>query len=323
MDGEGAERRDVFGARTGTGVITWFHRNRAHSNQHCLYCAGQVGAGSPLASDREHLVARRMTPPDAFTDPKAFNFIFRACRACNSEKARLEEHISAVTLLTSPGRQDEKVDAEARRKAANSYDPGHKGKPVGQIVNEMTMKMGGIFTFGLVAPAQLDRDKVKLLALRHIQGLFALVTSEDPRAQETTKVLPPRHFGFFGHYPHRDWGNSQLLEIARRAAAIPDLAWLTTANGYFRCMLRREEPDGSPWFWALEWNKSLRLVGWIGDPESPPLVFTDLPDPGWHVVPQADGSVMRYRQEVPLGEAADLLFAHDEDLAEPGDTPVA
>ena len=38
--------------------------------------------------------------------------------------------------------------------------------------------------------AQLDRDKIKLLAFRHIQGLFSLLTSENPRVVETTRLLP-------------------------------------------------------------------------------------------------------------------------------------
>jgi hypothetical protein len=323
MDGEGSERRDVHGVRAGTAVVSWFHRNPALSNQHCPYCGRHVGAGSTLASGKEHLIARRMGPAGGFSDPTAFNFHFRACDPCNSEKSGLEDHVAAVTLLTSPGREDAAVNAEAQRKAANSYDPRHKGKPVGEVVNEMSVQTGGMFTFGLISPAQLDRDKVKLLAFRHIQGLFALVTSEDPRAVETTRILPGDHFGFYGLYPHRDWGNPQLLEAARRAADIPPIAWVTTANGFFRAILRREDPPGAPWFWALEWNKSVRLTGWIGDPETPPPVFVDLPDPGWKVIPQPDGSITRYRLEVPLGDAEDELFIHAEDLGDPVTEPGA
>jgi hypothetical protein len=308
VGGDIDEPRDVHGRRKGTEAITWFHKNPALSNQYCLYCARLVGAGSQLFSDKEHLIARRMVPPDGFSDPAAFNFLFRACRNCNKEKADLEDHISAVTLLTSPGRADEAVDAAARRKAANSFDPRQKGKPIGEVRNTTTVKMGGIFTFELVSAAQLDRDKVRLLALRHIQGLFALTTSEDPRASETSKVLPPRHFGFLGHYPHRDWGNPQLLEVVRRAGSLPQIAAITTANGYFRCVLRREDPIGSPWFWALEWNKSVRLAGWIGDPQAPPPIFADLPDAGGLVTRHEGGGFTRFRRETPLGDEADLLF---------------
>lgn len=310
MTDTSVERRPVYGVRRGTGVITWFHRNPARSNPYCLYCGRLVGEGSTLASDVEHLIARKMTPPGAFADPSAFNFLFRACCDCNSEKAGLEDHVSAVTLLTSPGRADAAVDAEARRKAANSYDPRHRGKPVGEVINETSVSIGSMFTFNMVSPAQLDREKSKLLAFRHIQGLFALVTSEDPSVRETTRILPGDYFGYFGLFPHRDWGNPQLLEIARRAAEIPEIAGISTANGFFRAVLRREDSPGLPWFWALEWNKSVRLVGWIGDPQAPPATFTDLPDPGWQGwIPQADGSRIRTRQEVPLDEAEDLLFA--------------
>jgi hypothetical protein len=135
--------------------------------------------------------------------------------------------------------------------------------------------------------------------------------------------LPPEHFGFFGHFPYRDWGNPQLLEAARRAASVPDVIAVTTANGYFRCALRRAEPEGSPWFWALEWNRSLRLVGWIGDPAAPPPIFADLPDPGWHTTHQPDGRFTRFRQEVPLEEDDDILFGSmplQADAAEASET---
>jgi hypothetical protein len=116
------------------------------------------------------------------------------------------------------------------------------------------------------------------------------------------------YFGFFRAYPHRDWGNPQLLEVARRAAAVPVVTWITTANGYFRCVLRREALPSSPWFWALEWNKSLRLVGWIGVPTTVPPIFADLPDIGWHTTLHPGGGFTRFREEVKLGDIDDLLF---------------
>jgi hypothetical protein len=170
------------------------------------------------------------------------------------------------------------------------------------------VKVGGIFTFGLVSPAQLDRDKVALLAFRHIQGLFAMVTSSDPRRTESTRVLTDSHFGYFGSYPHRDWGNPQLVEISRRAQDLPRRVEIVTASGYFRCALRRADPEGSPWFWALEWNKSLRLTGWIGDPQAPPPVFRDLPALDWIGLGERGGARTRYRLEIPLAETDDLLF---------------
>ena len=150
----GAAGRNIFGRKPGRAAITWFHAARGSRTNTCLYCTRYVGEGSPIPSDKEHLIGRRMPPPGGFSDPAAFNFMFRACCECNAEKAALEDHVSAVTLLTSPGRgEDPKVDEVARRKGEKSFDPRHGRKPVGEIRNNVEVKMGGVFTFNFVSAA--------------------------------------------------------------------------------------------------------------------------------------------------------------------------
>lgn len=291
----------VFGVRRGSAAITWFHRNPALSNQHCLYCGAFVGVGSEIESDKEHLIARRLIPRGLMQGPNAFNLIFRACCLCNSEKARIEDRISAVTLLTSPGRDDPAVDAEALRKAAASFDARHR-KPVLEVRNDMRLNFGDMISMTMTSPAQLDRRDIHELAFRHIQGLFALITSRDPRRSDQMRLLIPEHFGVFGSWPYRDWGSTPLLEISRRAYGLPRLAEITSADGFFRAALRRERP-GVPWFWALEWNQNLRVTGWIGDRRA--SLFEDLPELGWK--PMGEG--WRMREEIALPETAeDLLF---------------
>lgn len=296
---EGVE--PVFGARRGSAAITWFHRNPALSNQHCLYCGAFVGQDSEVQSDKEHLIARRPIPRGLLQGPNAFNLIFRACCLCNAQKARIEDRISAVTLLTSPGRDDPAVDAEALRKAAASFDVRHR-KPVLQVRNDTTLNFGGRISMTMTSPTQLDRRDVEELAFRHIQGLFALVTSRDPRRSDGMRLLIPQHFGVVGSWPYRDWGAVQLLEISRRAYDLPRLAEVTSADGFFRAALRRERP-GVPWFWALEWNQNLRVTGWIGDQRA--ALFEALPEPRW----RPTGQGWRVREEIPPPETAeDLLF---------------
>ncbi|QTC88410.1 hypothetical protein [Brevundimonas pondensis] len=295
-------QRVPFGTRPGLATVTWFHRKPEHSNQHCLYCGEFVGVGSVVESDKEHLINRRIAAPGLMADPKAFNFIFRACKRCNREKAEIEDHISAVTLLTSPGREDPLIDAVACAKAAASFDR-RRGQPVGQVRHEFKVAMGP-FTFGMIAGAQVEPDAIRLLAFRHVQGIFSLCTSLDPRRSETTRLLSGDRFGFFSAYSYRDWGNPKLLEIARRAHGYVRLAEFTTADGFFRAALR-PGPEGDPWFWALEWNQNYRIVGWIGDPFTPPAPFQDLPPLTWHRISPTD----RIREEAPLPEnAEDLLF---------------
>lgn len=298
---------DIFRRQPGSASVIWFHRSPRLSNQYCLYCSRFVGEGSTIPSDKEHLIGRNMVPTGSFGHASAFNFIFRACVECNTEKAALEDHVSAVTLLTSPGRsQRNDVNEIAQRKAAKSFDPRLPGQPVGDVRHEFNIKLGSMITMGLTSGAQLDPDRVWFLAFRHVQGLFSLATSSNPLVPETTRLLPDKQFGFFGHYPHQDWGNPQLLEISRRARPLPRVVEVTTADGFFRCALRRVV--GSPWFWALEWNKSLRLTGWIGDSQTPPKLFQKLPPLQWMDLGIQEGARTRAREEIPLNAEDDVLF---------------
>jgi hypothetical protein len=150
----------------------------------------------------------------------------------------------------------------------------------------------------MVAPPQTDRNAAGELAFSHIQGLFSLITSKDYRDPAQMRLLPQDQFIWYDWYPHNDWGNPQAIEIARRVEDWECLANITSADGFFKVTLRR---DGQ-WFWALEWNKQLRLVGGIGSERM--NVFEGLPDEGWTPAPQG-----RFRAEVPLNPEADILFA--------------
>ncbi len=308
-----SDQQRVFGERPGTGIIMWFHANARRSNQNCLYCGTYVGEHSEVASDKEHLIGRRMVPIGSMSDAASFNLIFRACVTCNREKAALEDHISAITLLSSSGRSgDSRIDNLARRKGANSFDPRHPGKPVAAIRHQHELKgdlHGARITFGLVSGPQADPRKVEDLAFRHIQGLFALVTSENPRAPETTCLLSWDQFGLFGFYPCRDWGNPHLRTIAERAHGRPRQAEITSADGYFRATLRPGKDD-APWFWALEWNASFRLVGWIGERTVIPAIFEELPELQWiHSEPLPGNGIRRVRLQTPLpDDHPDILF---------------
>lgn len=302
---ETVSSQEIFGLRPDRACVTWFHRNPDLGNQHCLYCGVYVGAGADVASDKEHLINRRIAAPGMMAKPNAFNFIFRACQACNAEKAALEDHISAVTLLTSPGRDDPAIDAAARRKAASSIDPVQR-RPIGEVRHDFSFQAGSNIRFGMITGAQADPRKVRTLAFRQMQGLFSLVTSKNPLRADGTRLLPAKHFGFYDVYPYRDWGNPKLIEIARRSREYESVAEITSADGFFRAALRRAcNSDSASWFWALEWNQNLRSIGWIGNQADPPPLFLDLPSLIWI---QVDANT-RIREETPLAdEAEDLLF---------------
>lgn len=298
---------DIFGLKAGQQSIVWFHQNPVLSNHYCLYCGEFVGGDNAAPSDKEHLIARNFVPKGSLGEG-AFNFIFRSCRTCNGRKADAERHVSSVTLFNSPGRADRaEINLLAQRKAAGDYHPKKQGvlvKDAGEEVNVSSTFGPAKMSFGFIGPPQLDPDGVHQVATNHIQGLFSLVTTEDPRDQSKSRLLPPHQVRFLGHYGVNDWGNEQLVEVARRVQSWPCYAIVTSANCYFKAIMRRGDDH---WFWALEWNKFLRVAGMIALPEERELaLFDGLPELKWKAMPDGTG---RFRVEVSLSKGVDdLLF---------------
>lgn len=291
---------EVSGRITGE-TVSWFHKNPSRSNQHCLYCGVLVGLGATVASDREHLIGRNFVPTGTIGGNE-FNFLFRSCINCNRQKSDAERHISSVTLINSPARSsDDRVDTMAKRKAVADFHPDKKGIPVGNATEHMTLKYNhglGSLKFELVSGPQVNGDLVKLLAYKQVQALFSLVTTENYAISTNLRLLPLRHFRYFGSFTFEDWGNCHLHEITQRVRNWPCPANIVAAHGYFKAILKSCREMG--WFWALEWNKYLRVVGAIGRDE----IFQKLPGLNWK--PLQDGSG-RYRRESPLTRE-DTLF---------------
>lgn len=295
--------RDVFRFKKDQPV-SWFHKQKVLSNQHCLYCGVFVGEGSEYGSNKEHLIGREFVPDGAFGSGKAFNFIFRACVQCNADKADAERHVSSVSLFTCPDREtDATLNALALRKASKDYYPGKNGTVVRDAYGDHKIQLNSFMSFGMISPPQLNMSRTELLAFRHIQGFFSLITSKNPLVTEETCLLSPDKFWFFDCFNHLDWGNPQLLEVARRTKTWRHLATIVTANGFFKLIMRRDEISSTGWFWALEWNKSTRVVGMISANDQQPAIFDNLPHLNWIRHGQ-----YRSREEIPLDPAADDLF---------------
>lgn len=286
----------------------WFHSLPSKSNQRCPYCHRFVGEGSPVPSNREHLIGTSFVPKGTLGGD-AFNFIFRACVDCNVAKSVAEGHVSATTLWTSPAvAADPALAALATRKAAGDFHPTERGKRVKDATPTLSTEYdfgGATMTFTMIGPPQLARSNVTLLTRCHVQGLFYMLTNATPNDDSTYCLLSPKNIHLLGYYTARDWGNPWLREIQDRAAAWPCYAKIDTAQGFFRAIMRRSERDDDGWFWALEWNNSVRLVGAIISPDLTSPIFQNLPSLGWQVLPNGTD---RIRQDVPLSEADDTLF---------------
>lgn len=291
------------GRQTGQ-TISWHAPSLEGSNACCLYCGIFLRGTSPPESDKEHLIARNFVPT-GMMDGQPFNFIFRACRICNARKAAAERHVSSVTLFNRPARlENQEVNDAAIRKGQGDFHPQQRGVRIAdsQVSLSIARSFGPMSVdFEMVGPPQLDRGLVGEVALSHIQGLFALICTEDYRDPHKMRLLPQDQVIWFDCYAHEDWGNPKACEIADRVQSWDCHANIDSAQGYFKAILRRNDQG---WFWALEWNRYLRLLGGIGDKRM--RLFDGLPDEGWTATPKG-----RMRRNVPLDPLHDILFAAD------------
>ena len=64
--------------------------------------------------------------------------------------------------------------------------------------------------------------------------------------------------------------------------------------------MRKNKGGNGEWFWALEWNKSYRIVGAIAQPNNTSNVFRDLPNLNWRELGIQNEIKTRMREESPL-----------------------
>ena len=75
-------------------------------------------------------------------------------------------------------------------------------------------------------------------------------------------------------------------------------------------MIRLAPMDTRLWSFALEWNASLRVIGFFGDLVAAQKHVNSLPDLDWKWIDMN----RRYRQEIPIDSETDVLFVADEEL---------
>jgi len=106
-------------------------------NLTCAYCGCSFSATK--VDTKEHVVARRFVPKGTLAG--SWNLILRACDSCNSEKAELEDDISALSLQAlayqSDLPNDPIVSKEIARKAPESLSRTTK-KPVADSEQSMS-----------------------------------------------------------------------------------------------------------------------------------------------------------------------------------------
>lgn len=305
---------DIFNYRENQPIV-WFHKRLDKSNHYCLYCGTYIGPESKVESNKEHLIAREFVP-NHYLNSTDFNFIFRCCVSCNTRKSSVERHLSTTTLLNSDGRnQNSEINDLALNKANKDYHPNHRGKLVADsgVHQEVEFGNAGIkLKIGFMAPPQSNEEYVVELAFRQIQGLYALLLSKNPLCAETTCLLPFDSFHLLGVYPKNDWGSSQIEYCINKTEAWSSYCNVSIAEGYFKAILLKSNQDQNGWFWALEWNKSLRILGAIIKKESLSSVYDEMPDEQWSPWQKDTQGEIRFRAEIPLVKK-DRLFRENSE----------
>jgi hypothetical protein len=275
-------------------------------NVRCAYCGERL---TPETTTRDHVIGRRFVPKGKFNG--RWNLIVNACRRCNNAKSDLEDDIAAITLLPDLtgrfGHEDAIAIEEAQRRAGRSHS-----RRTGKLVenSQEDMRLDGSLghdvsaSFGLVGPPQIDDERAFELARLHVTALFYMQTYDEES----------REGGWWqhGYHPlataHRaDWGNATLRGFMEATAAWPYRLHAVTADGFFKALIRRHH-SADCWSWALEWNHSLRLIGFFGE-RAPAQELTNSLTPSRMVtVFQAPGRTVRMREELELAPEDDILF---------------
>lgn len=275
-------------------------------NRTCAYCGAPFG--KTQAHTDEHVIGRNFVPKGSLSG--VWNLVLYACKKCNDEKCDLENDISVISMLParrlSPGQIDSVVAAEIQRKAPGAVSR-RTGKPV--VNSDENVRISSQFgdvtiSMNFVAPPQIDDARICELACFHVQGFFHQMTFD--WTSKTGRFLS----GDFHHWaavPCSDWGNYKLKWFSELV-----LNWLPClradgADGYFRIHLRRHKDLGIM-SWALEWNKGMRVVGFVGATDAITHIISSCPIETAGIVHDDGNERLVFREHVALDCAQDTLF---------------
>ena len=266
----------------------------------CLYCSCMI---TDANTTKEHVIARNFVPKGYFEN--AWNLIANACERCNSDKGDLEDDISAILMMPLLGHNEDRPDdviQQGLKKSRGSLSR-KTSKPI--IDSEHRSEISNTFgraklSFGFVAPPQIDDSRVDALAEYHITALFYLLTydAESQRGRFWTEGFEVIHSA-----RSPDWGNPIHVGFSSSVKSWPSWFKGSLARGYFKALIRKK-PDEDIFAWALEWNKTMRVIGVFGETQLTIPFIDNLPNLEFVQV----SATRHYRRETPLDPKEDYLF---------------
>jgi hypothetical protein len=288
-----------------SGQSTTLSINKATKlrNLTCVYCGCRDTPENPLTE--EHVIGRKFVPTGSFAT--GWSLIANACEGCNREKSQLEDDISAITLLPDLGslHKDPKLQDLAIRKAKGSGSR-YTRRPVAQSYHHDTIDgtlMGGAIRIkvNIIGQPHIESERVDSLAYFHVSAFFYLITYDEAHRNGG---FFPGVFGVVDRARRSDWGNPVQRAFAEVSSTWDSRIEGIGADGFFKIAIRRDPTGDEAWSFALEWNKSLRCIGFLGNLAVVQAHADMLPTLDLKRVT----ATHRMRTEVPLAETDDKLF---------------
>jgi hypothetical protein len=275
-------------------------------NGTCPYCGKEFSEiDEKYKATEEHVIGRRFIPVG--TLHQQWNLILDTHMKCNSEKSKLEDDISAITMLKDlRGRHhspNEKLANDNKRKSSKSISQV-TGKPVKDSYEkfEINGRVGSSASVNIkiVAPPQIDVERIQQLALYHARAFFYMITFEEKTKRGGFWLGPfmPIESAF-----RADWGNLVMLEFMNLTKSWDMHFLCCSAENHFKASIRKH-PQRQLWSYATEWNRNLRFIAAFGETESLDWLGEQLPE---HEYSHIDGR-WRVRAELSLPEENDTMF---------------
>ena len=280
-------------------------------NVSCPYCGDML---TDDTKEKEHVIGRNFVPRGKLHGN--WTLIVNACQTCNGIKGNLEDDISAITMqpdaLGRFGHDDPTGMSEASRKAENSFSRRTKRLVKNsQEQSNLTLssRQGIRLKFGFTGPPQVDQDRIFQLAQAQLMGFFHLMTFKE---DDKRGYFWPGNFHPIMASTRNDWGNAVLRAFSKIVVDWEPRVFAINADGFYKMVIRKH-PDNICWSWALEWNHSMRVVGFFGDSVTILDIVEDLPKLKMQEISDGPDATIRFRRETPLAENDDdeLFYCDD------------
>lgn len=265
---------------------------RPLDNIACPYCGISLDNSN---ATKEHVVGRSFVPIGTLNG--SWNLILRACKQCNTAKSELEDDISAISLFLLDPMADKIVhkakSSTSRRTRRAVIDSSETFTIKGTLVP------GVNFTATVKAPPQIDHSRAFKLAWYHLAGVFYLIT------YDKANKIGRRWLGTcmpIEVVSITDYGNAVERWFMTYTEAWHPKIVGHIASGFYRIAIRRH-PESEVWSWAFEWNKTVRLIGFLGEEHILNHIVKAKPEIQYTLTERH-----RLRDEVPLEEESDTLF---------------